>query len=331
MLSSIEDKVARYVADCGLLSATDRVLVGLSGGADSVCLMLMLQRLGYECAAVHCNFHLRGAESVRDEEFVRQLCERLGVRLHLADFDTEGFAHRRRLSVELAARTLRYDHFQQLMQSEGYTKLAVGHHMDDNAETFLLRAVRKTGVSGLCGIRPLSVNSQGTTVVRPLLCLRREQVEVYLRERGESWVTDSTNLEDEAARNRVRHMVIPALQTVSRQAVGNICSTMENLREVLKVYEAEMQRCIGLCVRREGDTVCIDRRRLQTCVSPLSVLHEVLWPLGFNETQIRNLLTAKGYRPNRPKDSARPMRLRGGRGTAAVEISWEEIRVTLAG
>ena len=319
-----EEKVSRFVAESGLLAPADKVVVALSGGADSVCLLLLLRRLGYACVAAHCNFHLRGEESMRDEAFVRQLCNRQGVELHVAHFDTDAYALEHHVSVELAARNLRYDYFLSLMQAEGCTRLAVGHHKDDNAETFLLNAVRKTGVRGLCGIKALSVNAQGSTVVRPLLCLCREEVEAYLTERGEAWVTDSTNMQDEAARNRVRHNVIPALMSVNPAAVDNLCQTMKNLSEVMKVYEAEMQRCIQLCTRREGDTLYIYRKRLAECVSPVSVLHEVLSPMGFNETQIRNLLTARGYRSNRPKGS-RPFKLPGQHGTVDVEIGWEVI------
>lgn len=321
-----EDKVRRFVAEGNLLGPTDKVLVALSGGADSVCLLLVLKELGYVCVAAHCNFHLRGEESMRDEAFVREFCTRHGVELHVVDFDTKAYAREQHVSIELAARNLRYDYFLSLMQAVGCTRLAVGHHKDDNAETFLLNAVRKAGVRGLCGIRPLAVNSQGTTVVRPLLCLCREEVEAYLRERGESWVVDSTNLQDEAARNKIRHNVIPALKAINPAAVDNLCQTMANLTEVMRVYSQEMKCCIEQCTNYEGDTLHIDRKRLAACTSPISVLHEILAPMGFNETQIRNLLTARGYRSNRPK-GGKAIKL-PGHGVVNVAVSWEEIVIS---
>lgn len=328
-MQRIERKVQQFIDCAHLLQQDDRLLVALSGGGDSVCLLLLLLQLGYSCVAVHCNFHLRGEESLRDEAFVRQLCQRYGVGLHVQDFDTIAYARQHHLSIELAARNLRYDFFQQLLQTEHCTKLAVGHHQDDNVETFLLNAIRKTGVRGLCGIKPLSVNGQGTTVVRPLLCITHQEILRYLNERGEAWVTDSTNLEDDAARNRIRHHVIPQLQTISSASVGNLNATIQNLTEVLKVYDAEMERCIQTCVRRKGDTCYIDREQLSACISPISVLHALLSPLGFNETQIRNLLTAKGYRCNRPK-GAKPILLPGQGRTAMVDVSWKTITVSLS-
>ncbi|MBQ9641597.1 MAG: tRNA lysidine(34) synthetase TilS [Bacteroidaceae bacterium] len=321
-----ERLVQRFIAAEHLLTADERVLVAVSGGCDSVCLLLMLTGLGYDCVAAHCNFHLRGEESMRDERFVRSLCEGMGVKLHVRDFDTAAWARQERLSIEMAARELRYAFFCEVMAEERCTKLAVGHHKDDNAETFLLNAVRKTGVRGLCGIKPLSVNSLGCTVVRPLLCLGREDIERYVGEKGAAWVTDSTNLEDDAARNKVRLHVVPALKRINRAAVENLCDTMQNLSEVLKIYDAEMERCIHRCTRREGDTLYIYREKLAACTSPISVLHEVLAPLGFNETQIRNLLTAKGYRCNRPK-GGKAVTLPKGRGTVWVEVSWKVITI----
>ncbi len=328
MPSTAERITRKFIADGDLLQREDKVLVALSGGADSVCLLLMLRRLGYDCVAAHCNFHLRGAESMRDEEFVGSLCERIGVRLCVADFDTITYAQEHRQSIELAARELRYRFFSKTMQAEHCTKLAVGHHKDDNAETFLLNAVRKTGVRGLCGIKPLSVNSYGNTVVRPLLCLTHQEIEDFLRENGETWVTDSTNLQEEAARNRIRLQAMPVLKTINQAAVDNLNDTMLNLTEVLKIYDAEMKRCIQRCTRWKGDTLYIYRDKLAACTSPISVLHEILSPIGFNETQIRNLLTAKGYHCNRPK-GLQEIWLPGRQTTIQIEISWKEIILIL--
>ena len=327
MKSIAEKKIQKFIAEENLLNNEDKILVALSGGADSVCLLLMLRKLGYECVAAHCNFHLRGAESMRDEDFVRSLCERMEVKLCVAEFDTATYAQQHRQSIELAARELRYQYFSEVMQTEGCTKLAVGHHKDDNAETFLLNAVRKTGVRGLCGIKPLSVNSHGNTVVRPLLCLTHQGIKDYLRERNETWVTDSTNLQEEAARNRIRLQVMPVLKTVNKVAVDNLCDTMQNMAEVLKIYDAEMQRCIKRCTRWEDDTLYIYRDKLSACTSPISVLHEILSPLGFNETQIQNLLTTKGYRCNRPK-GPQEIWLPGRQTTVQIKVSWKEIIIT---
>ena len=318
--------VGRFIEQQGLLQKDEKVLVALSGGADSVFLLLALKMLGYPCLAAHCNFHLRGAESLRDERFVRELCTRNDVKLHVTHFDTEAYAKEKRQSIELAARNLRYGFFKELMQAEGCQALAVGHHKDDNVETFLLNAVRKTGVRGLCGIKPVNVNEQGSKVVRPLLCVEKKEIEDCLRSMGEAWVTDSTNLTEEASRNKIRLSVVPVLKSINMAAVDNLCDTMRNLNEVMRIYEAEMERCKNVCAKWERDTLIINREKLATCVSPISVLHELLSPLGFNETQIQNLLTAKGYRANRPK-GGREIKLPKDGGTVLVEVSWKQIKI----
>jgi tRNA(Ile)-lysidine synthase len=161
-------KVSQFIEEKHLLGFGDKVLVALSGGADSVALLRLLLRLGYACEAAHCNFHLRGEESVRDERFVRALAESLGVPLHVIHFDTNAYAASHNVSVEMAARELRYDWFAKLRQECGAKVVAVAHHRDDSVETFLLNLVRGTGINGLQGIRP--VNGE---VVRPLLCVSR--------------------------------------------------------------------------------------------------------------------------------------------------------------
>lgn len=316
-------KVEKYIKEQNVKPA--KIMVALSGGADSVYLMLMLAELGFECNAFHCNFHLRGEESNRDEMFVRELCARYDIFLHVEHFDTERYAHEHHKSIELAARELRYKAFQNFVEENECWGIAVGHHMDDNAETFMLNATRKAGVKGLCGMQCVSVNEYGTRVMRPLLCLRRSEIEAYLKKRNENWITDSTNLQDEASRNKIRLSVIPTLERINPSAVDNLCDTMHNMNEVAKVFEAEMERCASVCTKVEDGALTIYRKTLEECVSPISVLHHILSPLGFNETQIRNLLSAKGYRANRPK-GGREMQVRGGK-KMIVDVTWKTIQV----
>ena len=140
------NKIKKYIEDNALLDGNDHVLVGLSGGADSVCLLTALCELGYRTSAAHCNFQLRGEESTRDELFVRDLCEKMGVRLHVTHFDTCGYAREHGQSIEMAARELRYGYFSRLMQEEGYSKTAIAHHSDDSIETMLINLLRGKAV-----------------------------------------------------------------------------------------------------------------------------------------------------------------------------------------
>lgn len=220
-------RVQKYIRDNQLLQAGDRVLVCVSGGADSVALLDVLQRAGYECIVAHCNFHLRGEESDRDEAFVQQLATDLP--LHLQSFDTLSYAKEQGISIEMAARKLRYQWFRQIAESTQCRAIAVAHHQHDQAETVLLNLKRGTGIRGLCGMRAKSPNPEGgdILVVRPLLCTTRDYIEHYLRDiRHKSWVDDSTNTDTTITRNAIREQ----LKSYSKSEIEHIAATAEHLQ-----------------------------------------------------------------------------------------------------
>lgn len=280
------EKVRNYIRQHHLLEEGARVLVGLSGGPDSVCLARILDSLGYGVVAVHCNFHLRGDESLRDEQFVVSLCQQMGWELHRVDFDTQTYAQHRKISIEMAARELRYEHFRSLLHDTQAHVIAVGHHQDDNIETLLLNAVRGTGIRGLCGMQP-----RNNDVVRPLLCLTRQEILAHLADIQQNYVTDHTNLEDAYARNKVRLDVLPLLEHINPGAMKNLASTQENLAEVMKVYQQAMLQSIAECVeQRANGEIYIHIAKLQSQPSPISILHETLSSLGFNKAQMEDML-----------------------------------------
>ena len=275
-----------YIRQHHLLEEGARVLVGLSGGPDSVCLARILDSLGYGVVAVHCNFHLRGDESQRDEQFVVSLCLQMGWELHRVDFDTQTYAQHRKISIEMAARELRYEHFRSLLHDTQAHVIAVGHHQDDNIETLLLNAVRGTGIRGLCGMQP-----RNNDVVRPLLCLTRQEILAHLADIQQNYVTDHTNLEDAYARNKVRLDVLPLLEHINPGAMKNLASTQENLAEVMKIYQQAMQQSLAECVeQRANGEIYIHIAKLQSQPSPISILHETLSSLGFNKAQMEDML-----------------------------------------
>ena len=218
-------KVVQYIERHKLFSLDDKILVALSGGADSVALLRLLLSLGYTCEAAHCNFHLRGAESDRDEHFVRQLCLEHRVTLHTVHFNTEQEAKERHISIEMAARELRYAWFEKTREACSAAVIAVAHHQDDSVETLLLNLIRGTGINGLRGIRPRNGH-----IVRPLLCLDRKEIVGYLESIGQAYVTDSTNLTDDYTRNRIRHHIIPAMQALNPAAERTVSYTLRSLR-----------------------------------------------------------------------------------------------------
>lgn len=287
-MMKLEQKVKNYITDKRLLQPSQSVLIALSGGADSVCLLRTLISLGYKCHAAHCNFHLRGDESNRDEQFVTQLCTELSVPLHKTEFDTAAYASQKGISIEMAARELRYDFFTDVLREHNISTLAVGHHQGDNAETLLLNLVRGTGIRGLSGIQP-SRNIGDFIVVRPLLCLTHDEIVSYLKSIPQSWVEDSTNQHDDVGRNIVRMNILPQLERINPSSAQNIITTIDNLNEVQKVYEYAIRTDLKRCTVREG---VLSIPELMSSVSPVSVLHEWLQDKGFNRTQEHDILMA---------------------------------------
>ena len=274
-------KVRKYIERNNLLEEGSKVIVALSGGADSVALLHVLKRLDYRPTAVHCNFHLRGEESMRDEQFVRELCRRLDVKLHVADFDTKGHAAKEKISIEMAARELRYTLFEKIRAEEKASAIAVAHHKDDTAETILLNLIRGTGIKGMHGIQARNGN-----IIRPLLCVRRDEVTEYLGTIGESYVTDSSNLSCDYTRNRIRLEIIPMMRMINPSIVDTLAENAIRFAEAEKIYSRGIEEGKSRTIK-DGT---IDTTALLAEPSPLSLLHEILSPLGFNGTQSEDII-----------------------------------------
>jgi tRNA(Ile)-lysidine synthetase-like protein len=219
-------KVKSFIDEKRLPGEGAVLIAGISGGADSMALLDILTLLGCRCIVAHCNFHLRGEESDEDARFVKGWCKKNDLEFTSIDFDTRQYAADRGISIEMAARELRYSWFEMVRKQYDAEAIAVAHHKDDSAETLLMNLVRGTGISGLCGILP-----QNGKVVRPLLCVTRSEIETYLNERGIPFRTDSTNREDIYARNHIRLNVIPQLKKLNPSVVEAILRTAGNLSE----------------------------------------------------------------------------------------------------
>ena len=276
-----QEIVKKYIEQHQLLHPEGRYLVAVSGGADSVCLLLLLQRLGYHVEAVHCNFHLRGDESNRDEDFVKQLCKDNNIILHLTHFYTTEYANIHKVSIEMAARELRYRYFEQLRCDLGYQDVCVAHHSDDNVETVLMNLLRGTGIRGLQGIQPRNGH-----IVRPLLCISRTDIEAWLAAHQASYITDSTNLKDDILRNHLRLNIIPMLRQMVPAASQNISATIRRMSEALKVYDAATTDALQQLGAHKG---VVDIAQLSHEPSPESLLFEWLSPCGFNGITIENI------------------------------------------
>ena len=292
------NKIKRFIVSEHLLRVDALYLVALSGGADSVALLLCLKELGYHVEAVHCNFHLRGEESLRDEQFCEDLCQRENIPLHKVHFDTQAYADLHKVSIEMAARELRYRYFFQLKEALGADGICVGHHKEDSVETILINLVRGTGLSGLMGIRP-----RNHDVIRPLLCVTRQEIEDYLQKYAVSFVIDSTNLVDDVVRNKIRLNVLPQLSEINPSVTDAILATANHLSEVDAIVQESLKTALGKAVSfinpatqvssnsLSNEPFQLDLSVVRSFPSPSYLLFHILKPLGFSSSQITEMVS----------------------------------------
>ena len=277
-------KIQSYINENQLLASDKTVIVAVSGGADSVALWHILKNLGYDCVMAHCNFHLRGEESYHDEEFVRRLAEKYQTPFFKIDFDTAKYADENGISVEMAARDLRYEWFYRLLGELQAQAIAVAHHADDNIETMLMNLIRGTGLRGLVGIP----NKNGK-VVRPLLCCSRKEIEQYLSENKLDYVEDSTNKLNDYQRNKIRNQIIPLLEKINPSVRQTLYDTSERLSETYEIYSDTIKSISEKIVSHEADSVKIDIEKLKQQTGCKSILFEILHPFGFNSATVQQI------------------------------------------
>lgn len=282
--SGLEEKVSVYISQNNLLEFDSTYIVALSGGADSVALLLLLKKLGYHIEAAHCNFHLRGKESDRDEIFVKDLCATNGIPFHLVHFETRDYASLHKISIEMAARELRYSYFEQLRKDIGARAICVAHHMNDSVETLLMNLIRGTGVHGLTGIHPIN-----GYIIRPLLCVERKEIEQYLNERGQNFVTDSTNLIPDILRNKIRIELMPLLADINVNVVHNMQRTSKYVLDAVKIFDYSINSIISNILQVSDSYYIIDIKNLLKLPSPEYVLYEILRNYGFKSKQVEQI------------------------------------------
>ena len=292
------NKIKRFIASEHLLRVDALYLVALSGGADSVALLLCLKELGYRVEAVHCNFQLRGEESMRDERFCEELCQHENIPLHKVHFDTQSYADLHKVSIEMAARELRYHYFFQLKEALKAEGICVGHHKEDSVETILINLVRGTGLSGLMGIRP-----RKNDIIRPLLCVTRHEIEDYLRRHASTFVTDSTNLMDDVVRNKIRLNILPQLAEINPSVTEAILTTANHLSDVEAIVQESLKEALEKAVHffysessvsqssLSKHPFQLDLTTVRAFPSPAYLLFYILKPLGFSSSQITEMVS----------------------------------------
>ena len=278
-------KVELYIEKNKLLfHKKGEVLVGVSGGRDSVALLDILIKLGYRCTVAHCNFHLRGEESDRDEKFVQQLSFNLNIPYYSVDFDTVNYAKQKNISIEMAARELRYSWFTSLAEKINAQAIAIAHHADDNVETLLMHLVRGTGLKGLTGISP-----KNGLIVRPLLCCTRNEINEYIKNNNLSFIEDSTNQSVDFQRNKIRLQVIPLLEEINPSVKKVLSESIERFSEINTFYENAIEKIKKQLLTVDNDQLKINIDLLCKQASPKTILFEILHPYGFNESIVQDI------------------------------------------
>lgn len=266
-------QVEKFMKTWNMVPEGSRVLAGVSGGADSVCLCLILKELStkmnFSLEVIHVEHGIRGEESRKDAAFVEHLCKNLGIVCHIRNVDVLHYADMHHLGEEEAARILRYQVFADVAGKDRNVRIALAHHMEDNAETMLFQLIRGSGLDGLCGMRPQRTGTNGEIYIRPFLQCSREQIEQFLSARGQAYCTDSTNADESYSRNRMRKRVLPELIQMNPQAVQHMQTAMEQLQQVRDYLEEET-------VSLEKTLLSGEKGNVKLCVGGLTELPQAI-------------------------------------------------------
>lgn len=280
-------QLINYIRDNHLFNQGDTVLVGVSGGVDSVVLLDLLDKAGFSVAIAHCNFRLRGTESDGDERLVADLAKKYDVPLFKTSFDTASYAEENKVSIEMAARELRYEWFETIRTTHHFDCIAVAHHRDDQLETFFLNLARGTGLTGLTGMRP--VNGK---IVRPLLFASREEIEHYRHENFLDFREDSSNQSLDYQRNKIRHALLPVMETLNPSFREGLIRTMSYLEDVSKIYDRAILQTWERVAVRNGNDYLISIAELKLLDPLPTYLFEFLKPYGFNSVVIGDIVSS---------------------------------------
>ena len=281
------EQFEKYIRDNDLFTREDRLLVALSGGMDSIVLCDLLHKTGYKFDVAHCNFHLRGDESDFDATFVKQYAQKQGIETcFVEDFDTFSYMAREKKSLEMAARHLRYQWFDNLLAKHGYDYLVTGHHSDDSAETMFINMLRGTGISGLHGILP-----KNDKIVRPLLFASKAKIALYVKQNDIQYVEDSSNMSVEIIRNRIRREVFPIFREIAPNFDITIRQEIERFRQTEQVFRTVIDRVREkITIYNEKDKTIRFSIAILKELNPTKIfLYEIFSQYGFNEATINKI------------------------------------------
>jgi len=276
----MEEQFRKYIEKEFLCRSNDRILLTVSGGIDSVVMADLFYRTGYSCAIAHCNFQLRGDESEGDEAFVRTIAAGYEMPVYVQRFQTESYAEQHGLSIQMAARKLRYEWFASLAEQYDFQLIATAHNLNDNVETLFLNLSRGTGYRGLAGIP-----SRNENIIRPLLFAARKQIKAYTEERHLRYREDSSNALRKYSRNRIRLDVIPAMEEVNPLFNTVMNENINRFREAFQIYQEAVEKVREQLFRKEGELIRIETSGLKELEPRATWLYELFSVYGFNQDQ----------------------------------------------
>ena len=287
----LQKRFQEFIAKENLFSRKDKLLLAVSGGLDSSVLCALCHDAGFDFLMAHCNFKLRGAESERDEEFVMALGERYGREVLVKHFDTEEWAAKHKLSIQVAARELRYAWFNELIRGSALAPATKGdfiltaHHQDDNIETLLMHFFRGTGIAGL---RAMAVKQD--KLIRPLLFAKKEELEKFAQSKNLDWVEDSSNLSDKYSRNYFRHHLIPIVQKIYPEVTNNLAANIDRFRDVEVLYQQAIGQHKKKLLEQRGEEVHIPILKLKKSNPLQTICYEIIKEFGFSSQQVKELI-----------------------------------------
>ena len=280
------DRFKKFIAENNLIKPGDRILLAVSGGIDSMIMADLFLRLGNKIGIAHCNFSLRGKESDKDEELVRKFASDNNIHFYSSKFETKAYARKNGLSVQMAARELRYTWFEEIRKINGYDFIAVAHNLNDNIETLIINLTRGTGITGLTGMRP-SINK----IIRPLLFATRRDITDYCNEKKLIFREDKSNAETKYTRNKIRHIIIPVLKEINPSIETTLNETAERLtgiNEIVSEFISALKERISV---QKGEFIAFNVSLLKVEMHNKAVLFELFKPYGVNNSMLKDLVS----------------------------------------
>jgi len=276
-----------FIEKNALFNRDSNVLAAVSGGMDSVVMVHLLKAAGYQFGIAHCNFQLRGDEALSDQQFVRDLAGKSGVAFHTINFDTKKYAAEKKISIQMAARELRYQWFAELSQQSGYDVIALAHHQNDTIETILLNLTRGTGIAGLHGILP-----KNGSIVRPLIFLKRDDIQDIVKTENLQYVEDSSNSSTKYARNKIRLEVIPKLKELNPALEGTFERNLKHFRGLEMLLEQKLDGLKESIFTFHGGDIHISIEEVKKLNPQFLLLYGLLQEYGFNESTVEDIISS---------------------------------------